>query len=311
MRLSGLWSDRSCRSTNPPNQLASVLDEYRNSSEFAGLAERIRKDYNKLLLKIEQDYGVFPLAALADRRTRGEFLAWRDRNALRSRRQADYAYAVLARVLSWAHNRGIVALNPCERGGRVYRAHRSDRIWRPEDELAFYDAAASHLHLALRLAVWTGQRQGDLLRITWASYDGEFIRLRQGKTGVAVKIPVGSALARDLDTERDRRAAISCDLTREPILVTKLGQPWTESGFRASWRKGCIVSGITNLTFHDIRGTAVTRLAQAGCTVPEIATFTGHSLKDVGTILDSHYLHRDDGLANSAMEKLELSLSTE
>ena len=119
-----------------------------------------------------------------------------------------------------------------------------------------------------------------------------------------------SALAGQLDTERPRRVPQASDLAHERVLVTKLGQPWTESGFRAAWRKGCIASGITNLTFHDIRGTAVTRLAQAGCTVPEIATFTGHSLKDVGNILDSHYLHRDDGLANSAMEKLELSLSS-
>lgn len=39
--------------------------------------------------------------------------------------------------------------------------------------------------------------------------------------------------------------------------------------------------------------------------VPEIATITGHSLKDVGAVLDSSYLNRDYGLAASAIEKLE------
>jgi hypothetical protein len=56
---------------------------------------------------------------------------------------------------------------------------------------------------------------------------------------------------------------------------------------------------------HDIRGTAVTRLAIAGATVPEIASVTGHSLSDVRSILDSHYLHRDPELAKSAIAKLE------
>jgi hypothetical protein len=49
----------------------------------------------------------------------------------------------------------------------------------------------------------------------------------------------------------------------------------------------------------------VTRLAEAGCSVPEIATITGHSLKDVGSILDRHYLNRSVKIGLSAMAKLE------
>jgi integrase len=59
------------------------------------------------------------------------------------------------------------------------------------------------------------------------------------------------------------------------------------------------------LTFHDLRGTAVLRLALAGCTVPEIATITGHSIRDVQSILDSNYFHRDVALAESGIRKLE------
>jgi hypothetical protein len=43
----------------------------------------------------------------------------------------------------------------------------------------------------------------------------------------------------------------------------------------------------------------------AGATVPEIATVTGHSLRDVEAILDAHYLGRDIQLAESAIRKLE------
>ena len=48
--------------------------------------------------------------------------------------------------------------------------------------------------LAFMLALWTGQRQGDLLRLTWGAYDGTFIRLKQSKGGVRVVIPVGAPL---------------------------------------------------------------------------------------------------------------------
>jgi integrase len=88
--------------------------------------------------------------------------------------------------------------------------------------------------------------------------------------------------------------------------VTTRGKPWTEDGFRSSWGKAFEKSGIEeDLTFHDLRGSAVVRLALAGATVPEIATFTGHSLKDVEAILDKHYLGRDVRLAENAMRKLE------
>jgi integrase len=59
------------------------------------------------------------------------------------------------------------------------------------------------------------------------------------------------------------------------------------------------------VTFHDLRGTAVTRLALVGCSEAEIATVTGHSLRSVRAILDTHYLHRDPALAESAIRKLE------
>ena len=38
--------------------------------------------------------------------------------------------SVLARVLSWALDRGIVAANPCTHGGRLYRGSRAERISR-------------------------------------------------------------------------------------------------------------------------------------------------------------------------------------
>src|SRR5262249_730333 len=71
----------------------------------------------------------------------------------------------------------------CERGGRLYRGSRADRIWTADDEAIFRERAPTHLHLPLTLALWTGQRQGDLLRLPWSAYDGARIRLRQSKTG--------------------------------------------------------------------------------------------------------------------------------
>lgn len=282
----------------PAGSLLSVLLAYQASQEFLGLAARTRADYVRQIRIIETAFGDFPLAALTDRRTRGEFLAWRDKLALRSRRQADYAWVVLARVLSWALNRGLVPANPCEKGGRIYRGSRAERVWSPDDEAAFLASAPAHLHLPLLLALWTGQRQGDLLRLPWSAYDGARVRLQQSKTGARVSIPIGAPLKAALD--------VAAKAKKSPVILTNAeGKPWTADGFRSSWRKACAAAGVTGVTFNDLRGTAVTRLALAGCTEAEIATLTGHALRDVRSILDAHYLNRDPALAEAAIQKLE------
>jgi integrase len=281
----------------PEGRLLSLLQGYQQSQDFLGLRERTRADYIGLITKIEQKFGDAPLKALADPRTRGIFMDWRDELALRSKRQADYAWTVLARVLSWAKDRGKITVNPCERGGRVYHGTRVDFVWTVEDEAAFFGHAPTQFHLPLLLGLWTGQRQGDLLRLTWSAYDGEVIRLRQSKTGARVAIPVGAPL----------KAALDAAPRRSPIILTnKAGRPWTERGFRSSWSTICKQATIVGLTFNDLRGTAVTRLALVECTEAQIASITGHSLRDVHSILDAHYLHRDIELARSAIHKLEM-----
>ena len=151
--------------------------------------------------------------------------------------------------------------------------------------------------MPLLLALWTGQRQGDLLRLSWSAYDGSTIRLRQSKTDARVVIPVAAPL----------KAALDATPKRGPIILTSAnGRPWTEGGFRMSWWLAARKAAIVGVTFNDLRGTAVTRLALVGCSEAQIASITGHSLRDVSSILDAHYLHRDVELARSAITKLEM-----
>jgi integrase len=280
----------------PSRKLLSVLHAYQASDDFLDRAERTKLDYVRQIKVIEREFADFPLSAMTDRRTRGIFKAWRERLAETSRRQADYAWVVLARALSFGMDRGLVAANPCARGGRLYRGSRAEKIWTAADQAAFLAGAPPHLHLPLLLALWTGQRQGDLLRLPWSAYDGAQIRLRQSKGGRPIVIPVGAPL----------KIALDAAAKRSPIMLTNSdGKPWTPDGFRASWAKACKRVGIVDVTFHDLRGTAVTRLAICGCTEAEIATITGHSLRSVRAILDTHYLSRDPALAESAIRKLE------
>ncbi|WP_426033202.1 hypothetical protein [Cypionkella sp. TWP1-2-1b2] len=112
------------------------MNAYQAAPKFTDLAPRTRKDYVRQIRQIEAEFGDFPLAALPDRRTRAEFLAWRDKLAIKSRRQADYTFSTFAAIMAWGTDRGLVLANPCERPGKLYRSARAESIWLSDDKLS-------------------------------------------------------------------------------------------------------------------------------------------------------------------------------
>jgi len=279
----------------PSGVLQSILFRFQDSAEFQfGISSRTRRDYIKQIKRIERRFSDFPIKALDDPKARSVFLEWRDELAQSSLRQADYAYGTLARILSWAHDRGLIAKNPCAKGGKLYHGTRIHKIWEDEDVARFL-RTAPHLRLAMQLAVNTGQRQGDLLRLPWSAYDGTNIKLKQGKTGAYIPIPVTDEL----------KAALDAAPRKSPIMLTNSdNKPWSESGFQGAWGKATTRAGIRGLTFHDLRGTAVVTLARAGCNEVQIYSITGHKPGDVRAILTAHYLPRDAEVARDAIAKL-------
>ena len=121
-------------------------------------------------------------------------------------------------------------------------------------------------------------------------------------------IPVGAPLKAALDARRPMKP-------EGTILRNTLGEAWTSDGWGHHGGKAFERAGLgdQDLHFHDLRGTAVTRLALSGCTVPQIAAITGNSSRDVDAILEAHYLGGRLELAEQAIVKLnaQYGLGTE
>src|SRR5919199_367431 len=142
--------------------LKGLIIDFQASADYRGLSDATRRSYAMYLERIEQRFGSAPLGVFNDPRIRRDILAWRDSMADRPR-TADYVMQVLGRLLSWGIDRGYLAANHIHRIGKLHSADRSEIVWTEADIQAFLGTAPGPLQLALVLALWTGQRQGDLL----------------------------------------------------------------------------------------------------------------------------------------------------
>lgn len=277
---------------------AGLVRKFEESSDFAKTADSTRREYRRKFRVIDVAWGTCPAAALTEREFRRDVLEWRDKLALRAPREADNLVSAIARVLAFGVDRGTLTSNVLAHFSRAYRSNRSDKIWHPAQITAFNKIAAPELRAAMLLALHTGQRQGDLLRLRWTDYDGKSLSLRQSKTGTFLTIPCTADVRVMLD---------GLSRPANTILTNHAGLPWSSYHFRHHWAAAAKSAGIEGLHFHDLRGTAITALAEAGATVPEIASITGHKLEHVGRILES-YLARTSKLSGSAIAKLDRHL---
>jgi integrase len=147
--------------------------------------------------------------------------------------------------------------------------------------------------LALALLLYTGQRRGDVIKMGRQHIRGGTLHVRQQKTGIELAIPIHPALAAIIsDTPADH-------LT---LLTTKTGKPFSAAGFGNWFRDRCNEVGLRHCSAHGLRKAAARRLAEAGCSMHEIAAITGHaSLSEIQRYTKAADQKR---LAQSAMEKV-------
>jgi integrase len=178
--------------------------------------------------------------------------------------------------IRWCESRKLITKDPTW-GIRV-KVPSSDghHAW-TEDEISQFEAAhpvGSKARLALALGLYTAQRRGDVVKVGRQHIRNGELTVRQGKTNAALAIPVLPELAKIID------ATPTGHLT---LLVTKTGKSYGANDFSEQFRKWCDDAGLPpECSFHGLRKAALTRLADAGKSVHQIAAVSGHkTLKEI------------------------------
>ena len=115
----------------------------------------------------------------------------------------------------------------------------------------------------INLAIETAMRKGELLSLPWSNINLETKRatLAQTKNGKPRIVPLSAQ-------------AIRC-LTQLPKESDRVF-PISEIAIRQAWARLMKSCEITDMTFHDLRHEAISRLFEKGLNVPEVALISGH-----------------------------------
>lgn len=269
------------RLAGDPAKLSGLCARFRASDDWKGFADKTRKNWSPWLDRIQTEFGPLRIEQFDRPKMRPRIRAWRD-GFKATPRAADVALQVFSRLLSFGVAEGRLSGNIVTPIPHLYRNDRSEIIWTDDDLTELAKLAPKEIIWAAKLAALTGLRQADLLRLSWSHVERLAIAVRTQKTGSTATIPLFGAL-KDLLGEIPKRATT--------ILTSTRGRPWG-SGFGSSWQDAVKAAGIDK-HFHDLRGTAATKLYLADLTIREIAAIMGWAEDRVEAII-ARYVKRDE-----------------
>lgn len=143
------------------------------------------------------------------------------------------------------------------------------RAWTDDERARFeaYYPLGTMPRTVYALALYTGQRRGDLVRLTWADVATDRLTLVQAKTGKRLVLPILPVLREALDSAQHNGPT---------ILHTEHGGPRSDEGLTNDWRRWCKSAGLDGTRLHGLRKTLGKLLAEQGATTRELMDALGH-----------------------------------
>ena len=146
-----------------------------------------------------------------------------------------------------------------------------DRRLKPNEQMKLLSESQrvghKQLYLAIQIALNTGMRQGEILKLKWQDidFDRDQIIIRDTKNG------------------SNRVIVLSNELRVQLLLTgknTKTLFTLSSSGLQQAFRKLTKKLKIDDLRFHDLRHEAISRFFEKGLSVPEVQLMSGHKTLD-------------------------------
>lgn len=183
--------------------------------------------------------------------------AYMDARGTSSKVRANREKSLLSNIFSYMIRWGVLETNPCKEV-KAFPEKPRDRYvedWEYKEVLGL----ASHvMQAAMEIAVITGMRQGDILKLKYSDLTEIGVPITQSKTGKKQIFQWTTSLRNAIKLSRlqIRHAASVAH-----IIANERGQGYTSNGFKSNWQrlmnKSLIETKLKKrFTFHDLRAKA-------------------------------------------------------
>jgi integrase len=276
------------KNKSTPGTVSAAIASYYQDNRFTSLAPGTQQKRRAILERFREEHGDKKLAGL-QRQHLAAILGVKKPFAARNWLKALRGLMQFAGATGLISGDPTVGFEPAKvKAGRIH-------TW-TEAEIEQFEARhpiGSRARLAMALLLFTGQRSSDVVRMGPQHIRKRVLAVTQQKTGTALSIPVHPRLAEII-------AATKCG--HLAFLVTTTGLALSAGGLGKRIREWCDEAGLPQCSAHGLRKAACRRLAEIGCSAPEIASISGHkTLKEVQRYIEEADQAR---LAQAAMRRM-------
>lgn len=248
----------------------ALMASYRKSDRWLKLKRRTASDYDRVMLYIDEKNGTKD----ATKATRRDIIAAQEANRHRIR-FANYIPQIMSVLFEHAIDLGWMDHNPAKgvRKLSVPKDRAQPHIPWPDWAVEKWRSEAKPLpSLIFELGVGSVQRPSDWTRFRWSDFDGANLRIVQGKTDTPLQLPCTTHLLVALKAAPKKGLTILTKVDGTPMNYRHMARVMADERKRL---------GLMAYDLHALRYRGVMELAWAGCDDDEIASYSGHSSKDM------------------------------
>ena len=266
-------------------QLKNLADEYYLSSDFSMLADKTKADY-QYFLGVMLDTSVdgkklssTKLPKMSGAKARRAYEVWLKRGIS----MANHICSVARKLFSFAMEMGYAETNPFATFRRK-ATHVRKVVWTKDQVCQFLDYAYSefkyrNIGLIVQMAYEWCQRVGDMRMLEFSSidFDKSVLNLQQSKRRSVVHLPISLDL---LEMLKQQAKDYDFQPYVAPYPTAKRGKyaPYTMQRLSKVARRVMELANLPDtLRISDLRRTGTTEMVEAGVSMGQIMSVTGHA----------------------------------
>lgn len=257
----------------------ALIARYRDkSSRYAKMRPKSKATRDKYLFawaKMEMRNGkpaeLAPIAVFDIKEIIPRLIDYRDATWGHSLSTAEEAQIALSAFLRWCKSEGRLNNNHAAALETPYERPTEGKIWEDWQQARFLADCSAPIRHGFMLALHTGLRLGDLIKLPVSAIKAQHIIIPTSKSGATAIVPISPTLRALLEDIEAYKAKFETESMT--ILVNTRGHSWTDA-FKASFYKHRrkIDLGENPPSIHDLRKTAATFMVIQQHRYPHIIT---------------------------------------